>query len=137
MIGKAIYNILTTNAAVSALVSTRVYPNVNFNSKTQYPYIVFQNTDDDPHDTKSGVSSLNTASILVKCFSNNALSVEELAEKVRIALDRKKGTYGTIVVQSIQYKSMMNSFEFQKTPPSKVMSKTKQNFNCRKDPVKN
>jgi archaellin len=135
MIGKAIYNILTTNAAVSALVSTRVYPNVNFNSKTQYPYIVFQNTDDDPHDTKSGVSSLNTASILVKCFSNNALAVEELAEKVRIALDRKKGTYGTIVVQSIQYKSMMNSFEFQEIDSNDGLFMTAQNFDCRYEPV--
>tara|TARA_R110002110_G_scaffold128587_1_gene308298 strand:+ start:8834 stop:9247 length:414 start_codon:yes stop_codon:yes gene_type:complete len=137
MIGKAIYNLLTTNVAVSALVSTRVYPNVNFSSKTTYPFIVFQTTNDDPHDTKSGVSSLNTGSVLIKCFSDNALSVQELAEKVRISLDRKSGTFGTIVVQSIQYESMSNSYEFQEIEANDGLFMTAQNFNCRYNPINN
>ena len=130
MIGKAIYNLLTTNVAVSALVSTRVYPNVNFSSKTTYPFIVFQTTNDDPHDTKSG-------SVLIKCFSDNALSVQELAEKVRISLDRKSGIFGTIVVQSIQYESMSNSYEFQEIEANDGLFMTAQNFNCRYNPINN
>ena len=67
-IGLAIYKILVSAADVTALVSTRIYPNVA-KQTSAFPFIVYQTTGVDPNDTKDGVSTVDGNSFMVLCYS--------------------------------------------------------------------
>jgi hypothetical protein len=113
-IGYAIYNILTNNSDVAALVGTRIYPNVAKQGST-FPFIVYQTTNVSPNDTKDGVSTVDENSFDVLCFADSYSAAVDLAQKARIALDRKTGTYPTsgVQVQSIQFSSYDEDFEIE------------------------
>ena len=110
LIGKAIYNILANDSDVSALVSTRIFPNVAA-QKTAFPFIVYQTTGVDPNDTKDGVSTLDGNSLMVLCYSETYTEVADLAQLARIALDRKSGTYNGVEVQTIQFTGYDEDFD--------------------------
>ena len=109
-IGLAIYKILVTASDVSALVSTRIYPNVA-KQATPFPFVVYQTTGVEPNDTKDGVSTVDGNSFMVLCYSETYTQVADLAQKVRIALDRKSGTYSTVEVQTIQFTGYDEDFD--------------------------
>ncbi len=111
-IGYAIYNILANASDVAAIVSTRIYPNVA-KQGSAFPFIVYQTTGVDPNDTKDGVSTLDGNSFDVLCFADNYSIATNLAQKVRIALDRKSGTYPSlgVEVQSIQFTGYDEDFD--------------------------
>ena len=100
--GLAIYNILSTDADVSALVVRRIFPNVAKNS-TQFPFIIYDVNGETPTNDKDGVSTLDTDSLMVSCYSKTYTEASDLALKIRTALDRVKGTFGGVKIQSIQY----------------------------------
>ena len=111
-IGYAIYNILTNNSDVAALAGTRIYPNVAKQGST-FPFIVYRTTTVSPNDTKDGVSTVDENSFDVLIFADSYSAAVDLAQKARIALDRKTGTYPTsgVQVQSIQFTSYDEDFE--------------------------
>ena len=111
-IGYAIYNILSTDSDVAAIVSTRIFPNVARES-TAFPFLIYTTNGVDPNDTKDGVSTLDTNNFTIICYSDKYSQVADLAQKVRIALDRKSGTYPAsgVEVQSIQFTSFDEDFD--------------------------
>ncbi len=114
-IGYSIYSILINDSDVSALVSTRVYPNVAKQS-SDWPFIVYTTNSVDPTDTKDGVSPMDTNIVEILCLSDTYSQAVDLAQKVRIALDRKTpGTYPNTIwgnkVQSIKFNSVDEDFE--------------------------
>ena len=113
-IGYAIYNILANDSDVATLVSTRIYPNVAKQSSA-FPFIVYTGSAVTPNDTKDGVSTLDENSFDVLCFADNYSTAVDLAQKTRIALDRKSGTYPTsgVEVQSIQFTSYDEDFQIE------------------------
>lgn len=100
--GLAIYKILSTDVDVSALVGTKIFPNVAKNS-TQFPFIIYDVNGETPTNDKDGVSTLDTDSLMVSCYSKTYIEAADLALKIRTALDRVKGTFGGVEIQSIQY----------------------------------
>lgn len=108
--GKAIYKILTTDSDVSALVSTRVYPNVAKNS-TGFPFIIYEVDNELPTATKDGVSILDTDDVMISIYSKTYAEASDLARKVRTALDRTSGTYENVIVQSIKYDGYNDLFD--------------------------
>ena len=110
LVGKAIYSILSDNAAVDALISDRIYPNVA-KQTSAFPFVIYQVTGDSPTDTKDGVSPLDENAILVMCYSQTYTQASDLADKVRIALDRVDGTYEGVELQGIQYLSYNEDFD--------------------------
>tara|TARA_R110002051_G_scaffold209339_2_gene275186 strand:- start:1002 stop:1412 length:411 start_codon:yes stop_codon:yes gene_type:complete len=135
MIGKAIYNILITNTNVGNTVGTRIYPNINYEGLHTYPFVVYSHTIDEPHDTKSGVSTLNTATIQINCYDNSKLDAEQIAQYVRVALDRTKGTYNTVIVQSIQYTDQSDSFDLTGYEDFSGIYQVSQTYKVRYEPV--
>ena len=113
-IGLAIYNILSQDSDVAALAGTRIFPNVAKQGST-FPFIVYRTTTVTPNDTKDGVSTVDENSFDVLCFSDSYNVAVDLAQKARIALDRKTGTYPTsgVQVQSIQFTSYDEDFEIE------------------------
>tara|TARA_R110000744_G_scaffold275623_2_gene388440 strand:+ start:6444 stop:6845 length:402 start_codon:yes stop_codon:yes gene_type:complete len=100
--GLAIYNILSNDTDVETLVESRIFPNVAKNS-TQFPFIIYDVNGETPTNDKDGVSTLDTDSLMVSCYSKTYIEAADLALKIRTALDRVKGTFGGVEVQSIQY----------------------------------
>ena len=100
--GKAIYTILTEDAGVSAVVGTRVYPQVAAQGAA-FPFVVYVLQDNTPSDTKSGVSTLDEIRYDIVAAAETYTALSSLTERIRLALDRYSGTVSGIVVDSIQF----------------------------------
>jgi hypothetical protein len=109
-VGLAIYNILTDNGEVDAIVSGRVFPNVAPQTTT-FPFIIYDVEGEDPNDTKEGASTLDVDNITVSCYSKTYSEASDLALKIRTALDRQSGTFGGVNIQSIQYDGYNDIFD--------------------------
>ena len=109
-IGKAIYNILANTTSVQEAVDTRIFPMVAPQTSV-FPFIIYDVNSVDPSDTKGGASDLDTISIMVSVYSKTYTQVSSIAADVRNALDRRSGTYNTIEVGSIQFRSYNDIFE--------------------------
>ena len=110
-IGRAIYNILANDSDVSALVGTRIFPNVAPQTTT-FPFIIYDVTGVDPNDTKEGPSTLDTNDVMISCYSETYSQASDLAQKIRIAMDRiNEGIYGDETIQSSQFQSYPRIFK--------------------------
>ena len=88
--GKAIYNILAASA-VNSSVGGRIYPQIGPQNAAA-PFIVYVLDSTDPSDTKSGVSTLDTAIYDVIVVSASYSEMATISDQVRAALDRYAGT---------------------------------------------
>ena len=103
-VGLAIYNLLTNDSDVNTLVNGRVYPELA-KEGAQMPYIVYSVVSNSPSDTKDG-TPIDEAQCEIFSVGPSYQSCNNLADKVRAALDRKGVTVsdadaGDITVQSI------------------------------------
>jgi len=110
IVGKAIYYLLTNATDVTDVVSTRVYPEIA-QQDADLPYIVYAIANNEPTDTKPEPSKLDTAQVEVNIYSQSYTECIDLAVAVRAALDRVKGTYNGVNVQSIQYLNEVIDFD--------------------------
>jgi len=110
IVGKAIYYLLTNATDVTDVVSTRVYPEIA-QQDADLPYIVYAIANNEPTDTKPEPSKLDTAQVEVNIYSQSYTEAIDLAVAVRAALDRVKGTYSGVNVQSIQYLNEIIDFD--------------------------
>ena len=110
-IGKAIFNILSNDSDVLALVETRIFPNVAPQT-TEFPFIIYDVTGVQPNDTKEGPSTLDTNDVMISCYSETYSEASDLAKKIRIAMDRiTESEYNTIKIQSSQFQSYNDIFD--------------------------
>jgi predicted ATP-dependent serine protease len=100
--GKAIYSILTSDSDVSAIVGTRVYPQIAA-QEAAFPFVVYVLQDTSPSDTKSGVSTLDEVRYDIVVASETYAEASDLTNKIRTALDRYTGTVESVVIDSIQF----------------------------------
>ena len=98
--GQIIYGILSATSGVTAVVSTRIYPD-QAPQNAAFPYICFQLLQTSPLDTKEGVSKLDTLLVQVDCYTTSYDTAQSLSELVRGALDRYRGTINGHVVDKI------------------------------------
>ena len=110
IVGKAIYDILSNDAPVSGVVGTKIYP-LRISQNVSSPAISYTTYSNNATDTKSGVSELDQVMFQVSSFDKSYEVAADLNEKVRTALDRKSGTYGTLDIQSIQYLNTVTEFD--------------------------
>lgn len=103
--GKAIYSILTSDSAVSAIVGSRVYPQIAAQGAA-FPFAVYVLQSNSPSDTKSGVSTLDEVRYDIVVASETYAEASDLTEKIRTALDRYTGTVAGVVIDSIQFQDI-------------------------------
>ena len=101
-VGKAIYNILSSDTAIAAIVGTNIFPELA-PPDIDAPYIVYSVVSNSPSDTKNTNGDIDVASIEVYSFQDTYNKAVDLGVNVRRALDRKTGTYKTIEIQSTNY----------------------------------
>ena len=102
IVGKAIYNILSTTSAVTDIVQTKIYPEIAPQNEGQ-PYLVYSVVSNSPTDTKEENGNVDEAAIEVYCFNTTYSTAIDLGVAVRAALERKNGTFGGVAIQSINY----------------------------------
>jgi len=101
-VGAAIYSMLKDDSAVSALVGTRIYPELAEQGAAT-PYVVYSVVSNTPVDTKDS-APVDEAQLEVFSVADTYAAANDLADKVRTALSRQsKKVYGTVTVQSVKY----------------------------------
>jgi hypothetical protein len=104
-VGLALNSLLTGDSAVSTLVGSKVYPELAPEG-TALPYLVYSVVSNTPSDAKDG-TPIDEAQVEIFSVANSYGNANDLADKVRAALDRKSASVsvaqGTVVVQSIHY----------------------------------
>ena len=101
---KAIYDILSNDGPVTA-ITTSIDPHRIPQGDNPYPAITYSRINNDPSDTKDGVSTLDVIRIDVDIWNDAYATGKDLADKVRTALDRTSGTYSGRVIQSIRFET--------------------------------
>ena len=130
-IGITIYTKLSTTSAITAIVGTRIYPNVAPLSAAQtFPYLVYNIISSTPTNTKGNKdqgnaviggpqnqkSPLDIMNVQVSVFSDNIQQASDLSAAVRKSLDRGIGSgfsvgTGGPTIDSIVYDGMRSMYE--------------------------
>lgn len=110
MIGDVIYSLLSNDAAVGALVSTRIYPSLAIENVV-YPYIVYEQTGNEPTNDKDGPSTLDTLTYDIEIYTKSLNESNDLGVKVRKVLDRHAGTTNSKVIQSVKYNTENSGYD--------------------------
>lgn len=104
-IGKAIYDILSNHAGLTALVSTRIYP-VAAAQQAALPYVVFDTNRTDPVNRFSGRARMQHLYLTVSAFSKDYSQCAAVAVQINEALDRvAAGTYSGVVIQGVLFEN--------------------------------
>jgi hypothetical protein len=109
-VGKAIFDLLLGDADLRAIVNNRIFPEVA-QQDAVLPYVVYNISSNEPSDTKREPSKLDTAQVEVNLYSTSYSDCIDMATHVRAALDRVRGTYSGVNVQSIQYLGEVIDFD--------------------------
>lgn len=104
MIGKLIYNRLSTDGAILAYVGTKIYPDI-VPQNVQYPFVVYTIVNSLPVDFKDGQSNLEEITMQIDVYTQSYDDTQDLSNLIRNRLDRFVGIVEDVEVQSIKYMS--------------------------------
>lgn len=102
--GIAIFNMLTNDADVAAIVGTRVFPAIT-SKNAQLPFCTYDIITVAPNDTKTGSSKIDDVDVEIVCHAERFSTASTLGDAVRAALDRSNVTLETITIDSIQFQT--------------------------------
>ena len=96
MIGKAIFEMLKTNAGVKAIVGNRIYPSNS--PENTYPLIVYDIAEEPSEslDKQELTEYIVTLTLVARSYAG----IQELGKIVKTAMDRQRGTWGGIFIRS-------------------------------------
>ena len=101
---KIVYNILSNNAALTALISTRLNP-VRIPQESAFPAVSYQLVSEVPNPTKSGHSRTEFARVQVNAYGLTLASADSVASAIRTAFEvvTLPATFNTIKCQTIEF----------------------------------
>ena len=102
MIGDVIYSLLSNDATVSSIVGVKIYPSMAL-QEIALPYIVYDESNNQPTNTKDGKSELDVVSYDIEIYAENPSDLSSLAYAVRNCLDRYTGIIGGKRIDSVKY----------------------------------
>lgn len=89
-----LYTILSADATVTAICSTRIYP-LTIPQKPDgsgYPGVTITIISDEPSDTKTEASTLDAWRVQIDSYARTALQAQQLDSAIRAAIDRYRGS---------------------------------------------
>lgn len=95
-----LYNRLTSTSDVAAIVGTRIY-RVKMPDNPTLPAITYQTLSGELVESFDGASGLRMPVMGIDCWARTAGAVQDLAEKVRVALHGYSGSYSGLTIQKI------------------------------------
>ena len=101
---KIVYNILSNNAALTALISTRLNP-IRIPQETTFPAVSYQLISEIPTPTKSGHSHTEFARVQINAYGTTLSSAQSVASAIRTAFEAVSlpGTFNSIKCQTIEF----------------------------------
>lgn len=127
MIGKAIYNILSTDADLTAAVGAKIYPVVA--PQTAEPvFVVYNQISSNSIRTKDDPFPMTNYLVQVDTYSESALEAAEVNELVKKALSRKTGEFASICIFATTIETEMDGYSgddevFRKTLRFEIIAK--------------
>lgn len=109
-IEEGLYDYLSTNVGVSAIVGTRVYPGTLPQNWTK-PAISYQRVSGVRFRNLAGPAGRATPRIQIDCWAESYSGARTLAEAVRSAMDGYAGLMGTTTVGSVVLESDIDFYE--------------------------
>lgn len=94
-IQRSIYDRLRSNATISGLIGTRIYPGLAPLSAGTDPYIAYSVRRSDGSHSTSGAEGLVFQTVTINCVDNDGVTAHALAEAVRDSIDGYRGDMGT------------------------------------------
>lgn len=92
----ALYALLTTTAAITAIIGDRVYPEIIpeqvFDAASQRPCLVYSRQSVIRDRTLCATDSRVQSTFSIDCYARTSQAAEELAQQVRVALTDYRGT---------------------------------------------
>ena len=110
MIETGLRGALLADAAVAALVGTRIYP-VVLPQAPQYPAISFQTISGESHYALGGHSGLASPRIQVDCWAESFDAVMALRSAVIACLGGYRGTVAGVTIQGMFKVAEVDAFE--------------------------
>jgi hypothetical protein len=126
----AIYGILSGDATLTALVSTRIYPEAAPQNAAN-PCIVYSESTPEFNDNKSGVSRLDVNLVQVDIYASTISVRNTIGARVRTLLDRYSGTVNSINIQSMQCVYSYKTWEFENDKEDKKIYRQTFDFRVR------
>jgi len=108
MLSNAIYDLLSTDAGVSAIVGTRIYP-LLIEQGADMPAIAYTLISNTRVPALNADTTITEARVQVDLYGNTFDSVVLLADAVRVAAQRYAGTNATVVILDIIIESESHS----------------------------
>ena len=101
---KIVYSILSNNAALTALISTRLNT-VRIPKESAFPAVSYQLVSEVPNPTKSGHSRTEFARVQVNAYGLTLASADSVASAIRTAFEvvTLPATFNTIKCQTIEF----------------------------------
>ena len=101
---KIVYSILSNNAALTALISTRLNP-LRIPQESSFPAVSYQLVSEIPNPTKSGHSRTEFARVQVNAYGVTLASAESVASAIRNAFEvvTLPATFNSIKCQTIEF----------------------------------
>lgn len=107
-ISKAIYSILSSDAVVTGLTGTKIYPLV-VPPKTELPVVVYERRST-PDVTKDNSTMYNT-NVEIIIMDNDYSNTITIATAIQNALEHYKGTVSGAVIRDIQLYGIDETYE--------------------------
>lgn len=109
LLGKHIFNFLSTDEEIKNIVGKKIFPLVVAHD-VEYPFIVFSRTNVNPsYISKDGVTQ-DTVVVEISAVSDNYNKSCDLANAIRKCLELKKYKDETITIHSIKLNSVEETF---------------------------
>lgn len=101
--GKAIYDILSNDAGVTAITS-RIYAE-RAPQNVSLPYVVYSVVSSVPTDGKNSYAKIIDYRVQIDIYDGSYSEVNALRNAVVTALNYTRGTYNSVVVDDIKYET--------------------------------
>lgn len=110
MIERALFSRLADFAGLKALVIARIYP-LHLPQKTKFPCVAYRRVSSVPINLLSSDTDIMQASFDVAAFSKTADQCFNVADQIRLALQRWQGTESGVVIMDCMLKNIDQDYE--------------------------
>ncbi len=106
-VGQDLYTWLAAEGSITALVSTRIYPQV-LPQGTTVPALAYEAEAANSVRTLGNDSSSNQAELSVRVWSDRMLEAWDIADTIRAALDEFSGVFGAATADIVQFETQFD-----------------------------
>lgn len=110
MVEQGLKSRLGSDASLTAMVGTRIFPQVAPQS-SPFPRITYQRISSGRRKTLDGIEGLVAASIQIDCWSKDYREAKNVANRVRVLVDGFKGSWAGFVIGLAQLEGEQEIYE--------------------------